>query len=274
MSVIIERDDFSIHRIGGYITNIYLVDYGETMFLLDGGVAGDMEEIEKYLSQVMGRSPGDITLAVVSHMHPDHPGGLVKLRQKYGIPIASHYLASRWYAGPGGLIQYVLDCLMTLGVGRRQKMGRRKVRFSRYLRPEYPMEGGDTLPFFGGWEILHLPGHTSHDIAVYHREEKIIFLGDLLINIKGGYHLPMPIVFRDRMRNSFLELAEKGYATVLVSHGDEIFGVDLKRIFGEMTELLDRPLSSLAKKVQLLSLYSQQIWKYRIAEKFSGSGKS
>jgi glyoxylase-like metal-dependent hydrolase (beta-lactamase superfamily II) len=93
---------FTIHIIEGYISSLYLVEYDDGMLLLDGGCVNDVKRIEDYCKLVLNRSPSDIKLAVVSHMHPDHAGGAVALRKKYGIAIAAHKDVDLWYSGVGG----------------------------------------------------------------------------------------------------------------------------------------------------------------------------
>ena len=89
----------NIHTLAGYIQHIYLVEDSKGLLLLDGCSRADVDNVCRYITQTLGRPLSDLKLIVVTHMHPDHAGGAIKLRERTGAQVASHPKAINWYAG-------------------------------------------------------------------------------------------------------------------------------------------------------------------------------
>lgn len=257
-----ESSAFHIHEIEGYISTIPLIEYEKELLLFDSGCINDIKRIEDYCQQMLKRSPEDIKLIVVSHMHPDHSGGAAELRRKYGIPIAAHTEADRWYAGPGGALQHKLDCYMASTVAYRNRRRLERILFHRYIYPDYLLEEGQVLPFFPDWKVLHVPGHTLHDLAFFHAGERIAYIADLLCDVKGKNQLPLPILFPGEMRASYDKLASLEAHTILRSHGKTIYTDDPEQLFTSMKALLNHPATSFVKRVYRMSIYSPEICRY------------
>lgn len=64
--------------------NATLVRNQETCILIDCGFS--LSQFEKRISRVQ-LDPSDINALLVTHEHGDHSGGVIRLSQKYGIPI-------------------------------------------------------------------------------------------------------------------------------------------------------------------------------------------
>lgn len=250
---------FTIHVIEGYISSIYLVEYDDGMLLLDSGCVNDVKRIEEYCKQVINRPLGDIKLAVVSHMHPDHAGGAAALRSKYGIPIAAYKDVDRWYSGLGGSLQHKLDCYMALGVARANKRNRERILFKPIIHPDYLFDDLQVLPFFNDWAVLHTPGHTQHDIVLYHQQEALLYIGDIICAVKGKMLLPLPVMFPAQMENSYNKLASLNPTTILMAHGGVKQTENASSLFLSMKEQLSQPPNSLMRKVYRLSVFSPEI---------------
>ncbi len=65
-----------IHTLEGYIQNIYLVEYPDKLMLLDGCCRADVDTVFDYITEQLKRPITDLKLIVVTHMHPDHIGGM------------------------------------------------------------------------------------------------------------------------------------------------------------------------------------------------------
>lgn len=253
-------DNFLVHQIYGYISSVFLVEYKDKMLLLDSGSVCDVERIENYCNSIH-RNPSEIKLVFVSHMHPDHSGGACKLRQKHHIPIAAFQKVDCWYAGIGGCIQYCSDCLMEQYSAKRQHVSPVSVWSNRILHPDYLLHDNDVLPFFEDWKAIYVPGHTLHDIAVYHPEEKLLYASDCIVDVQGRYALPLPVVFPDKMKTSLDRLAHLNPVVILRAHGPTLQEKDHTPIFEELKNQLDQPATSFEKRVLWLSLFSQEIHK-------------
>lgn len=256
---------FNLHIIEGYICNIFLAEYPHGLLLLDSGSINDIKRIEKYCHQHLGCSPRHIKLAIVSHMHPDHSGGANTLRQKYGIPIAAYHTIDNWYSGIGGRLQHKLDCIMAQSVARRQKRHLEKTLFNPLINPEYPLHDGDYLPFFPDWQVFYVPGHTLHDIVLFNRKESIMYIADIIVNVKNKFLLPLPVLFRDKMSSSLEKIEKKQASLLLPAHGSLVETEKHPYLFSHMQKLLSKPPSSFERRVHLLSIYSPEIWKEKKA---------
>jgi glyoxylase-like metal-dependent hydrolase (beta-lactamase superfamily II) len=250
-----------IHTIKGYINNLFIAEYDHGLLLLDGASPADLSVIEKFCVETLKRPVSDIKLAVVTHMHPDHSGAAPLLRKKYGTRIAAYKNIDQWYKGPSGWIQHILDCLMAQIVAVRQDTKIHKVFSQRITKPDFLVSGGDYLPGFPEWKVIYTPGHTAHDIAVFHTEKRILYCGDSIIVVKNRFYLPLPVIFKKRMRHSYKELASLGASTILIPHGETIHTDNSREIFREMLSLLEEPPNRLRRRVHYFSVWSPDIWK-------------
>jgi glyoxylase-like metal-dependent hydrolase (beta-lactamase superfamily II) len=250
-----------VHLIEGYIQTIPLIEQDGRLLLFDSGCSNDVKRIKQYCEQVLGRSPTDIALAAVTHVHPDHGGGAVCLRKKFGIPIAAHRDVDRWYRGLGGFLQQQLDCYLATLVAFRNRRRLEPVFYSRRIDPDYLLEDGHDLPFFPEWKVLHVPGHIAHDLAFYHENERILYLADLICDVKGKLQLPLPIAFPKKMAESYDKLGSTQAQIILRAHGEPITTDDCAQIFASMKQLLNHPPTPFMKRIWRLSKHSPEIRK-------------
>jgi glyoxylase-like metal-dependent hydrolase (beta-lactamase superfamily II) len=255
----ISFSSFTLHIIEGYMSSLYLVEYDDSMLLLDSGCINDIKRIEDYCNQVFNRPPGDIKLAVVSHMHPDHAGGAATLRSKYDIPIAAHKDVDLWYSKLGGSLQHKLDCYMAMGVARSNKRKWERMLYKPIINPDFLLNDLQSLPFFDDWTVLHTPGHTLHDIILYHQQESLLYIGDLICDVKGKMLLPLPVMFPTLMENSYNKLAALNPSTILMAHGGVKQTENASSLFLSMKEQLSQPPNSLMRRVYRLSGFSPEI---------------
>lgn len=249
---------FRIHQIEGYIERINLIEYPQGLLLFDSGCINDVKRIESYCRQVLHRPVSDIKLVAVTHIHPDHSGGAVPLRKKYRTPVAAHPDVDQWYKGAGGALQQKLDCYLATAVAYRNRRKLEHILFERRINPDYWLGDGQSFPFFPDWKVLHVPGHTIHDLAFFHEQERILYVADLICDVKGKPELPMPIVFPRQMARSYQLLAGLPARIILRAHGDPIFTDDPAGLFNTMIQLLKRPPTPIMKRVWRLSFYSPQ----------------
>ncbi len=210
---------YKIHIIKGHIQYIYLIIYTDKILLVDCATRADLPKIKNYIEEKLHRKMQDIKLAVVSHMHPDHAGLAKTLQSKYKIPLLAHPYATKWYSGFGGNLQHVIDVFLAWYVSIKQKNPPRRMWYSAKFKIDYTAKHGEKLPFFNDWEIIYTPGHTSHDISLYHKQTHVIYLGDVVLKIKDKYVLPMPVTLPELMKESLKRLSETDIKTILLAHG-------------------------------------------------------
>lgn len=252
---------FTLHQVQGYIATLYLVEYQDRVLLLDGGARYDALRIEEYIKGEMGRSPGELSLALVSHMHPDHAGGAPLLRRRFGVQIAAHVDIDQWYRGFRGASQHLVDTLLGHYSARQQFGKLERAWYPRRLRPDLLLVDDQALPGFPDWRAYAAPGHTLYDLVFYHAEEELLYVGDLVIKVGEKIFLPFPTLFPELMTASLKRMAHLPIKKLLLAHGGMIEIEDAAVFFtkllpqvgryGKTVFKIIRPLCSMAPDVQL-----------------------
>ena len=250
-----------IHSLKGYINTIYLAEYPGGILLMDGASPADLEMIESFCVDGLKRPVSDIKLAIVTHMHPDHSGCAPILRKKYGTLIAAYKNIDQWYSGPTGWLQHKLDCIMAQIVAMRNRTKIRRVFSRRITRPDFLMSDGDTLPFFSDWRTVYTPGHTAHDMAIYHEATGTLYCGDSIVEVKGKFNLPLPVIFKNKMRDSYRKLGALQCETIIPAHGNIIHSSERGDMFREVEQLLEKRPNRLRRRIHYFSVWSPDIWK-------------
>ena len=252
---------FTLHQVKGYIATLYLVEYQERVLLLDGGARYDAVRIEKYMNREMGCSPGEISLALVTHMHPDHAGGAPLLRRRFRTQIAAHADIDQWYRGFRGASQHIVDTLLGHYSARQQFGKLERAWYPRRLKPDYRLTDGQALPGFPDWRAYAAPGHTLYDMVFYHPEEELLYAGDLVVKFGEKIVLPFPTLFPELMTATLKRMACLPVKKLLLAHGGMIEIDDASSFFTELLPQVGRhgqtvfkviePLCSLAPDVRL-----------------------
>lgn len=247
---------YKIHQIKGHIQSIYLIEYTDKLLLMDCATRADLFKIKNFVENNLKRKMQDIKLAVVTHMHPDHAGLAKILQSKYQIPLLAHSAAAKWYSGFGGNLQHIVDVFLAWYVSIKQKSPPRRMWYSTKFKANYIAKHGQKLPFFKDWQVLYTPGHTSHDISLYHHKEQIIYLSDVLLKINNKYVLPMPVTMPDKMKESLLELSQMNIKTILLAHGGINKIDDIQSLFNKIINTLDKQNQKMPAFIRRISFFS------------------
>jgi glyoxylase-like metal-dependent hydrolase (beta-lactamase superfamily II) len=193
----------------------YLVEGSDGLAMIDTSSDGAAPRILDAIKRI-GRRPDELRAIVATHYHFDHTGNAAALIGQSGAQLCVHqddvpYVEGRspWLPSSGP-IGPLLD---------KFAPRRFSVKVDRILRH------GDELPFAGGLQVIHAPGHTPGHVALYAREHRTLFAGDALMNI-GGLHLPMSTSSHDMVqaRQSVRRLVELDFDIALPGHGAPILG--------------------------------------------------
>jgi glyoxylase-like metal-dependent hydrolase (beta-lactamase superfamily II) len=193
----------------------YLVEDHAGLALIDTSSKSASKSILAAIAAI-GRRPEDLRTIVATHYHFDHTGNVEVLVEQTSAQLCVHeddvpYVEGRtpWLAskGPlGPLLDKFAPAQFSLTVGR-------------------VLHDGDILPFAGGLQVVHAPGHTPGHIALYAKERRTLFAGDSLMNV-GGLQLPMSTSSHDmdQAKQSVRRLAELDFDIALLGHGVPILG--------------------------------------------------
>ena len=141
--------------------------------LLDTGFPGDAKRIRWRLDEI-GAGPKDVRAILLTHGHIDHAGNAAELRAWSGAPIHAHPAEQAHIDGvfPYAGFSRVAGMLEAAG---------RAVTGYRPAAIDVPLVEGEVLPFWGGLQVVHLPGHTLGHCGFYSAKHNLLFSGDLWV---------------------------------------------------------------------------------------------
>lgn len=201
--------------------NCFVIDGKEDgLILVDTGYKGSTEKIFSAIEK-SGRSLKDISQIILTHTHPDHAGSAADIAQRTGAKITLHpadaALAEQGVAGrlphnvsPGLVNKIIFNLLI-------KKSPNEIPRFTA----NHLVNNKDILPFAGGIDVIHTPGHSLGHIALYLRKDDILIAGDICANVMG---LGLSTVYEDRDLGiqSILKAARSGFGKAVFGHGKPI----------------------------------------------------
>src|ERR1051326_7257073 len=86
---IVSRLADHVVRLGTWIVNWYLIEYGGRITIVDGGVPAYLPQVDRGLA-LLGKSRGDVEAIVLTHAHADHVGVAELLRSELHVPVFVH----------------------------------------------------------------------------------------------------------------------------------------------------------------------------------------
>ena len=177
--------------------NAYLVNTGQQLILIDTGAAklfGPM--LGHLLSNLIasGYRPEQIDTILITHLHPDHIGGLVA-EGKRVFPNATVRVDRRdadFWLSPSALAKAPADRQgffkgTAASIGPYADLG----RFQRFVAPTDLLPGIRAIPAPG-----HTPGHTMYSIES--KGQKLIRWGDLMEIASVQFSQPSVTIVFDR----------------------------------------------------------------------------
>jgi len=216
--------NFTIHIYKGYVQNNFLIEYRNKILLIDGACRPDAELIADFVRNNLKRDIKDLKLTAVTHCHPDHAGAAHILKEKYNVPAAAPRDIDLWYSGIGGILQHLSDTLQSQFMAKQMKpelkIKSETLFYKRLLEPDYKLDDQSRLPFFSDWKAISAPGHTSHNIMLYNEENKILYVADSIINSRGKFLPPVPVLFPEAMKNTLLKIKSLHPEIILFAHSD------------------------------------------------------
>jgi glyoxylase-like metal-dependent hydrolase (beta-lactamase superfamily II) len=203
----------------------YLVEGAGGIALVDTSTADATAGILRAIDET-GHRVEELRAIVATHYHYDHTGNAGVLRERSGAELCVH----------AADVPYVEGSTPWMAAPRPWGFLDRFGPEPYGLRVDRTLSDGDVLPFAGGMRVVHAPGHTPGHIALYAKEQRVLFTGDALMNVLG-LHLPLAMSTHDMeaARRSAFALAELDFDVALPGHGAPIIGQASEKI-GEWTK--------------------------------------
>lgn len=181
------------------LANTYLIDDGGLIVVDPGSVLNARLAVD-YLQYFLHRSPLDIDLIVLTHLHPDHTGGVEALREVCHAPVAAsviaQHLVRRWRGEElqvEGARAVGLNNILTQALNASSRPG--IMHHLDFYSPNYErqmqmvdlwLEDVAGLPNHPDWRVIASPGHTPESLCLYNPFSYELLCGDTIATIEGS----------------------------------------------------------------------------------------
>lgn len=205
-----------VHVIDVYAHSALIVD--DRLILVDTSAERDAKTILGYMAKNKIR-PKDIATIFITHVHPDHIGGLAAIKGESAAKVAASGVEAEYiskknvYDGPPGA-----------GTQRQAP-----------TPVDVILGDGQT---YDGLRVVYTPGHTRGSISLLEESRSLCFVGDAASHERGL--APMDDVYNvdpRQHRESIKKLAAFSFENAVFGHGDPIKG-GASRQFQELARKL------------------------------------
>jgi len=172
----------------------------QDVVLVDAGLPGMVSQFREVIAKA-GVSFEALSRIIITHHDLDHIGSLGELQQSLTHPVEllSHPEEVPYVQGERPPIKMTPEMrkqmeeqMKDLPAERRQEMRAILDRMkNQKLKVDRILSDGEILPFCGGIQVIHTPGHTPGHICLYHTASKTLIVGDALF-VDGGNLGPAP----------------------------------------------------------------------------------
>ncbi|HYK94138.1 MAG TPA: MBL fold metallo-hydrolase [Thermoplasmata archaeon] len=207
-----------VGRIPGFV-NCYTLSDGDDLTLIDTGLSrGARKVIRAFDAAGLGLTR--LSRIVLTHHHIDHRGGAAVLLERAHTAMSCHGADADVVEGRAHAYLPLLARL--------------------FMRPRpatvaHRLVDGDMV---GKLHVIHLPGHTAGEIALYEPRRKLLFAGDSLDERRGRLGLPGAHIAVDIRQavESLKRLENLEIALMFPGHGEPV-GADFH---AQLAELIRR----------------------------------
>jgi glyoxylase-like metal-dependent hydrolase (beta-lactamase superfamily II) len=231
-----ERVIKGVHVIPMGMANAFLIDGDDGLTLIDAGFPGKEAAVFGAI-RGLGRSPHQLKHLIFTHCHPDHIGSAAAIVRETGARTYMHPLDTPM-AESGGPFRPITPAPGLL----RQVMCRLFFHPNELMDPvatNQPLSDREILAIAGGIEVIHTPGHCAGQVALLWRPGRMLFAGDVCMNIMG---LCDPLGFENLQegRASQRKLAGLSFDAAGFGHGGPIARDASARFRDKWTETQSR----------------------------------
>lgn len=191
------------------------------VLLVDPGPSTCLAALEAGLT-ALGLGWPDLRGLLITHIHLDHAGASGTLvRRLPGLPVFVHELGAWHLARPEKL---VASATRLYGADMDRLWGEFLPVPPDALRP---LKGGESLSVGGrALEVAYTPGHASHHVTYFDRDDRVAYVGDTCgVRVAGLPPMtatPPPDVDIARWMDSLAAIAAWGPSRLFLTHFGEV----------------------------------------------------
>jgi glyoxylase-like metal-dependent hydrolase (beta-lactamase superfamily II) len=172
----------------------WILDCSEGTILIDGGMtSAHLDNIGAELGSI-SKGWSDIEAILITHKHGDHIRNLPKLVELTNAPVKAHE-----FEAP----------LISKAVGVEVEK----------------LKDHTVLPWCGGIELIHVPGHSEGNSSYYLKKYKTIIAGDTIFGDENGNLMPPPERYCLDVKQATAEirrLLDYDFDVFIYTHGKDI----------------------------------------------------
>jgi glyoxylase-like metal-dependent hydrolase (beta-lactamase superfamily II) len=159
--------------------NAYFVRSGESWALIDAGFPGSFGAIAE-AARGLCAAAGPPESILITHGHPDHVGGAVRLAAAWGVPILAPSGELPFIDGTALYPEPLVAWLARVLPRRAMAALVRDSNLGDAVRPFDPEAGVPGLP---DWVCVPTPGHTPGHVAFYRAADRTLIAGDAVLTM-------------------------------------------------------------------------------------------
>jgi glyoxylase-like metal-dependent hydrolase (beta-lactamase superfamily II) len=210
-----------IYQVPLKIVNVFLIISADGLILVDTGPAGSKAVIFDTI-RTIGFQPADIKHIIVTHSHHDHSGSLADILTEVDATVYMHPEGAE-YVRKGVAYNFRVRSARRLfkiiTIGSLIKLPYLNIKPVQQITE---VNEGDIIPGPDGLQVIHAPGHSPGQIALYYPGDGgIILTADSAENL-DYLRLPSQYVSRSECLSTIKKLIVFEFRMALFSHGEPI----------------------------------------------------
>ncbi|MDN4084807.1 MBL fold metallo-hydrolase [Paenibacillus polymyxa] len=169
---------------GNSIIHPVLLKDEDGLTLIDSGMLGQLEPLRKAISDV-GEDISRLKRIIITHQDIDHIGNVQALLDLLpSTALLAHKDDIPYMTGERPFIKLTPERINLMEPALKQQ-AEDMIRRLPDLRFAHMLEDGEHLPYGGGIQIIHTPGHTPGHISLYAPAHKLLLAADELRVVEG-----------------------------------------------------------------------------------------
>ncbi|WP_227497263.1 MBL fold metallo-hydrolase [Planctomonas psychrotolerans] len=219
-----------IHRLEHAYVNVYLVEDGADITIVDTGFPATWPLVERALA-VLGRTTSDVVAIALTHAHFDHLGFAAHASADLGVPIWTHereeYIARHPYRYDHEKNRFLYPLLHPRSLPILVRMAGAGALSVPGVTGLHRWQPGDTVDIPGRPHVVFSPGHTFGHSALFFPDRDALLTGDALVTLNPytgsrGPQIVSGAATADSAEalRSLRALADTEAGTVLPGHGE------------------------------------------------------
>ncbi|ENQ3108560.1 Glyoxylase, beta-lactamase superfamily II [Bacillus sp. 491mf] len=179
-------------NIQGFVLHPTLIWNDEEAVLIDTGMPGQLEHIRTAMNN-LGVPFEKLKAVIVTHQDIDHIGSLPEILQASSkqIDVYAHELDKPYIEGKFPLIKTDPERMDKEAWASLPKEMQLLYTNPPKCNVNQILEDGQELPYCGGIQVIHTPGHTPGHVSLYVKKSKTLVAGDAMICTDGSLQGPV-----------------------------------------------------------------------------------